>query len=673
MKRRWLRILVTSLVLLSIAGFGAFSTFLFNPFEGGFEYDLSTLVPREVDFYASKSDLRKDFDPFPEPAFFEDLAKNDNGTALLNLPTVAELGRELDLGAKVAQLQEALDQLPIRIDVLEVFGGKDAAMAGYFRGAQISEAEWAIYGHANWMGKLGIEMLRYPDLLGLDAQGLVVEEGNGFLQLSGAALPQTVYVTRILDVIVAASSPELVTMASSLEGERGENSFGQSAKYADYIGLLDRDGDELEAFVDYRTLADSQAWSNSWPNPYAEDLVQAIAGRFFQTAFLRDLMGVVAFGGGIQTRMTGLLSSESMNPVQKRFYRQRGFEKARALSVASLVPRDAGFFGYLHGDIGDLLREALSSSSETEVELLDDLARNVWDYSDATLLIDDLDTAFKDRMAFVMRNNDYRDEGEAGPPHNNVPVPAWALILWTDEAEKRDALQQRITNRAGEFGIKGREPGTPGVFENSVKGGYKVREYWSELVDGTGHIATLILDDYFIISNNNFMLGDMVKTYLNIDNQPDYPRLSEDGYFKSMVNTGLANANLLAWFNPREMGETLRVLAEESAREAVFIDWSTERPRIEREILAKHFPGERQGSISPGIQEEFDGLYAEAAGKFEDEIREREVPRLRTEYQRLIKAVELTSGMLFEIGVDQKRFDVYARANVPFDTPEPNP
>ena len=671
MKRRWLRILLTVLLLLSIAGFGAFSTFFFNPFEGGYEHDLASLIPREVDFYLGKTDLRSDFDPFPTPAVLDELRANPSGEALLQLPAVARLEQSLGASEALAQLQASLDQLPVKVDVLEVFGGEKVALAGMFRGRDFAAAEWAVYGHVNWMGKLAVELLRYPDLLGLSERGLVVDEQESYLALSGAQLARPVYLTRIRDVVVAASSAELASRAHELEGSRGENSFALSAKYADHIGMLPRDGDEYEVFVDYRSLSDSQGWPRDLPNPAADVLPVALAGRLFQLGLLRDVIGIVGFDKGVSVRLTSLVSAEDMSPVQKRLYRERGFDKSRALDVSRLAPADTGFFAYMHADVGDLLREALAASSESEQSNLDDLSRTVWDKSSAEL-IDELDLAFKDRMGLVLRELDFPDEGETGPPHNDAVVPAWGLILSVNDKAKLEQLRERIVARQNALQIKGREPGARGVFIHTIAGNYKTIEYWSELVPGTGHIAVMDLgDDYFLVSNHTKMLELMFKTYF--DGAPHFPRLADEGGFRTLVNTGLASTNVLAWLDPRALDRTLRALVDVHVRDAIFIDWSTERPRIEKEILAKEFPGERYGAVSPGVQQQLDILYEQAANAFEDEVHAKEGPRLRAELQRQVNALELLKGMLVELSVDQKRLDLFVRALVPLDEPQPVP
>ena len=57
MKSRLLRIAAILLGVLLFAGFFAFTTFFYSPFEGALEEDVAALVPRDVDFFVARADL----------------------------------------------------------------------------------------------------------------------------------------------------------------------------------------------------------------------------------------------------------------------------------------------------------------------------------------------------------------------------------------------------------------------------------------------------------------------------------------------------------------------------------------------------------------------------------------------------------------------------------------
>jgi len=198
-----------------------------------------------------------------------------------------------------------------------------------------------------------------------------------------------------------------------------------------------------------------------------------------------------------------------------------------------------------------------------------------------------------------------------------------------------------------------------------VQGGHEVYEYWLPLMDGTGHVATLRMDELFILSNHHKMLDDIVKTYYQ--GAPDSPRLSQDSWFLSQVNGGLPSANLVVWLNPRAVSETRSTFARLRARSDVAIDWSIERPRIEKKILKEHFPGETWGSLSPGIEEQLALYYDEEATAFERQFLGQHEPVLLAQYEREIHASEILRGVLIEAAIGTKDLDILTRLITPFD------
>src|SRR5262245_49534503 len=133
MGRRILRYALIGLVLLLLAGLWAFSFFFFNPFEGTYDASVASLIPREVDFYAAKPELGRDFDPFPRPVCADAFVASPAGKAILDLGLRDQLAA-WKIEESVGELERALDRLPLHVDPLSVFGGSELAMAGTFNG-----------------------------------------------------------------------------------------------------------------------------------------------------------------------------------------------------------------------------------------------------------------------------------------------------------------------------------------------------------------------------------------------------------------------------------------------------------------------------------------------------------------------------------------------------------
>lgn len=297
MGRRLLRYFLYGLSLLFLAGLWAFSFFFFNPFEGGYDYPIASLIPRDVDFYAAKNDLARDFDPFPRPVFLDELEGSPEGQALLALGLRDQVAA-WKLDVVLAELERVLEQMPVRIDPLSFFGGQGLAVAGRFTGTDLAASNWAVYGRTSWLGKLVFELIAGGHV-DLAAQGITVEpfehEGERIgARLSGGNLAVPLYLARVLDVVVVANDGALLTAADAFENKRGEDSLLQSAKYADHIARA-AEQDALELYFDERALAEKLKLGGSWPNAQSNEPATALAGRLFQLAALRELIGTVAF------------------------------------------------------------------------------------------------------------------------------------------------------------------------------------------------------------------------------------------------------------------------------------------------------------------------------------------------------------------------------------------
>jgi hypothetical protein len=677
MSRRIARYLLAGLVLLLLGGLWAFSFFLFNPFEGAYDYPIASLIPREIDFYLSKNHLRRDFDPFPRPAFLEELEGSPAGQAILELG-LRERFEAAGIEPALARLEEVLARLPVRIDPLSFFGGEGLAVAGHFAGARLADARWAVYGRTRWLGKLALELVA-AGWVGL-GPGLALEsverDGEAFgVRLSGPELPQPLFLARIQDVVIVANDPALLQAAEDLRGT-GQDSFGQSAKYADNIARVELSGDELEVYLDQRALGENLRWAGTWPDPRSNAAGTALLARLFQLGAVRELIGRIDFARTVSLDFVGELASNVLTPFQHRLYDERGFDKEQLLEAARLAPADAGLFAYLHGDVGDLLRELRSvygAIDPAAITNLEDFVRAAWNYPDLEPLIDDLAAAFRDRVAFFVRDYDYPEEqGERVPPHDDTPTYAWALVMWPQDPARVESIRKVIVRDdvVAMLRIQGAD-GTSGLWENTLQGGARVNEYWNVLVPGTGHVATLDMpgrERVLVLTNENRLLGQIFKIYNTGRTEEGLTRLSEQTAFQIWVNSGLPSANLVAWLAPGAVAATTRRIAARKAEEsgADHIDWDVERPRIEREVLARDFGGARAGQLPEEQLNSFELRLQEEVDAFEARFLEQHLPALRARAELWQRALAATDGAFLELATDRKRLSLHARIGLAF-------
>jgi len=101
---------------------------------------------------------------------------------------------------------------------------------------------------------------------------------------------------------------------------------------------------------------------------------------------------------------------------------------------------------------------------------------------------------------------------------------------------------------------------------------------------------------------------------------------------------------------------------------ADYIDWNRERPRLEREVLARDFPGETWGNVSEANQAAYDQKVQEAVDAFEASFLAERAPALLQESERVLRAWELLDAGFVELATDRKRLRLHARLRPDYGT-----
>jgi hypothetical protein len=282
-----------------------------------------------------------------------------------------------------------------------------------------------------------------------------------------------------------------------------------------------------------------------------------------------------------------------------------------------------------------------------------------------------MDALFKNRMALIMRPNDYRYDAKRDPPNDGQPVPAWCLAVWMEDPVKSrtriDQLHQLINRNQGRFGIEGMKRGESGVFRNVVAGGFEIWEFWNIFVPGTGHISTGIAGEMYLVSNSFKMLDDVIRTYYK--NTPEARRLTELPEFNTLLNSSLDSGNFVLWVNPRSLAIIRRQLARRAAESQALsaIDWKLERSRIEDRVLKEKFPGKRRGELDEQTQAELDLFVDPEIDQMDQRLRTEGVPLAMASIEREIAYSELASCVLAVMSLSPKTITLSLRALVPLD------
>lgn len=662
LRSRFLRILLIGLGGLLIAGYGVFSALFFNPLESDFEADLAALVPRDVDFCVAKRGLGDAFAPFPHLALEKRIQSDPHWKTVPGSPEWSDLSQKLHVEETLAKVSEATAQIPLGMQAPALFGGRAVAIAGYFRGTDLARADWAVYGRSNWLGKLAAAALEHPRLFKLENRGLTVEESPDGIAISGPNLPRKLYVARLRDVVIVSTTIELTKKAIELPSKGYQDSLFQSAGYFDWVQKAPRGEkrDEIETYVDARKAIAGFGLSKTWPDPKSQEFGTALLGHVFQLGSLKNVIGVVGTDEGLSLDLHADLSSEQITPEQERLYRTRGFDRPTLFQEAArLAPRDTALFVYLHAPIGDFLRMMLASAEPALRSNLEDLFRSTGKYPSLEKLVAELDASLKDRAAIIIRPNDYPADPE-GPPHNDAPVPAMALVLWPKNVETINSLRKLVGDQGSRFGLQGKTPNDPGFFQNS-ESGYETREYWSRNVDGTGVIVTANAAQLTIVTNSLGMMGHLLKTYTQKSDR--YPSLADDPQFQFAVDSALPQANLIAYANPATVAPILRNRAQQIASIAATsrFDARTERQRVDAKILREQFGGRTAEDLSPPERADFEAKGEAEMKAIRGRLKGEQVPVLMAEQERRIAWMEGAQSALWMLALNPKSVDLAVR------------
>lgn len=663
MRRRLIRILLIVLVVVSFVGYFAFSTFLFNPLEGGYGADLSTLVPRNVTFYVSKANLAGDFESDLTPRF----AATAAGQRLAGTPEFQGLVADMNLGDLQQEVAAQLEQLPISVDPLQLFGGRDLALAGYSEGSSIEQARWAAYGRISWSTKLAYALIG-KGAVDLGAQGISVTQADGLMSFSGGQLTQPLHTARLRDVLVVANDLELAKQASEFAARKGQDSLNQSATYHDEIETRVESGEEAEVFLRYGTVADSMGWPKDWPSKASENVAERVLSNVFQLGSIRELRGVADFVGGVDVKLSGGIDSDQLDKTRERLHRRKKIDKRDlALEIARLAPADCGLFAVIEMSVGDLLRSVVDALEPALVGNLEtEIITPIFGYTNITPFLADLEAALDDRIALIVRDDDYpRLAGD--PPNNGRPVLAWTLVLWQDDAGLLEELRAKFAGNPQRLGLRGapRESGgyDSGVYSNVVAGGTRVYEYWNELIDGTGHISTASIGDKFLISNHHKMIGSVVESLVSSGSRS----LADEAIYTNSVSDGLDASTLAVWLRPRfietKLREQLRINAEEGLESR--INWTVERPRIDREVLVREFGGAREQDLNDADRMRFNDLSDEAVADYRAQFRAQNLPALIQEGEGRLNWAAMAEAALLQLRLEKKGLELHAKLVLP--------
>ncbi|MEZ6020556.1 MAG: hypothetical protein R3F17_10775 [Planctomycetota bacterium] len=684
-KKRFLKIAGITLAVLLFLGYFGFSTFLFKPFESAWPHPLTGLIPRQVDFFLGKEGLEYDFEKFPVLREWEAIEGSKGWRTWSASPEYKAWSEKNNIPGLLEEVRRQTEALPLGLEPLDIFGGKEIAVAGNYGGVGFDKARWMVLGRVGWSGKMAVSALRYPSLLRKAAkQDFQVDQADGIFALSGGTLKTPLYITRVQDVTVIGNDRDLVAKAPALQEAVGTDSLALAGPFNDHVLQVEtKTGQKgLQVQLDVGKTFTSLGIDGPWPNTRSQAFSQAFLGRLIQAPSAKDAMGLLRFQNGPQLDLAGSFSSESVTPFQSRLYRVEGFSREDMLrQAARMAPADCALFVYMHGPITDLLAQVFDSVEPAMRSNIEDAVKSTGHFRSLQDLLDSLGGSLRNRLALIVRENDYgpvvarNSSGQEFPAESDgMPVFAVTLVTWTQGQESYKNLndiRDMVGRNPEKFGLKGYDAANPNdtgyyVFDSD---GFPTREFWSPLIPGTGMMATMITDEgHFWITNHERMFSMVRATYYQ-GGSAGYPRLSEDPRFRMMVEGALDTANLAVWYNPKEAGPTLRKIAKRWAEDNVLsgINWAKERPKVERTVLNERFDGRSIGLLSPKEVDQLQAIVDQRLQEWGEQYRAENTPKVMAKRDREITYIESLDSLLFELKLDQRDFKVALRTFLDLD------
>lgn len=513
---------VTSVVTLVLVAIGLLFVvaFIFNPFEGKVK-DLRDVVPRAVDFFVRKENLRDDFAPFPVPKFWPQFERSSAWDKIRRGPTYRGFDSGVQIEKVLAEVRAGVEQVArdTPLDLLRDVLGQEIEVAGSLK-SPIGASTWCFYARIGWRVKVAFGVAGYGFVrTRAAAQGIVLANDGDLLQITLRGAPKPLYAARHLDCVLLGNDRDLVEKSLRLaRGESTLDAFGGSSDYRDGVegrlrafesaAKLAGRANALEFYLRPEQLFAVTGWDKGWPNPnHPDSMNQRVLAAFVNLAGWRFASGALVFeSDSLAVLARVMLNQNEHTPFQADFFRTEAQRRQDWLNpFLTMVPDDACALAAMRMPAGPFLRQMYRAMDNDLRGLFEDSIRRTGVYKSVDDLLGQLELAFLPRTGFVFRKN---TPVPAIPVNDPAPLPQIAWVFWLRSAGGAEVvgrllkaiLQHHKTIFAG---------GT--AYELNIEGrADKILECTNPNIPATGSIAFLFFDQFFIVSNSGPLIRDMI-------------------------------------------------------------------------------------------------------------------------------------------------------------------
>ncbi len=636
--RKALKVLGVFFGVVLFVGFFGTITLVFNPFEGGFG-DVTMAIPRTVDFCFRKEALGEDFQDFPVPSGWEDIADSNAWIEFQEGPTFRELDRKVGITAGLSRLEESLSQAPI--DLFSNLAATDLAVAGLLQGSSLERTRWCVYTRVGWKVRAALGLLKYSFTHKWLPPGVTLSHEGGFFQV-GTPQGQVFWLSLVKDLLLAGNDQDLVRRSRALAlGESKEDPLGASADYEESVrkvqegslsggggaprpsgdasgedsaGWGEIEGTPFEFYLNTARIFQVHPEWTHWPDRASPlSLGERIASLFLQprswrraggALFLQRDPEVFSFFARVDVNRSEadpfLLQVLETEPESN----ERFLEK-----VANLAPYRTAVLGAFRVPVASFLREAYDLLDPSEKDLLQDAVTKTSRFQSVDQAIDTFFTGFLPRIGVVVRANDFKPLPD-DPKSDGMPVPAVAVVLWCRSGE-----QERIHQFLRFLKRYSPQWGFTGIFALPAgpAGGYEVLEFHSYQISGTGCMAALAKKELgkgeseLILSNSGRLVREMINARFRVGGV--YPIQATDGWQNLSYEIPRFSSGLV-YLQGAELSRIMEmwkpILVQEAAGDRAAFD---ERilPEVEQQVLRERYAGySSREALPPALRQDFD-------------------------------------------------------------------
>ena len=554
----------------------------------------------------------------PQPAFWSDLTNSRSWSRLESGPFVAGLRRDYQ-----AVVLDAVDGLASfesgsggMLDLSRDLIGTEVVIAGYFEdrtgsGAArpLAQPWWCMYTRIGWRLRAAWGLMRWSMVQErVRAQGIGMQSDGELLTIEIAG--QTLYAARRLDCLMLANNRHIIEQSLRLaDGSEDEEPFGQAAKYTDGIVLpkqrweeknyAEDESNSLEFSLTANTLDPFRRFAGSWPDVNNRDSMnERVMASFLNLKGWNSVSGALLFEDSkLSVLGEVVLNSNLHTAFQSSFYQAEKQERKAWLDpFLRMVPESACAAAALRMRVGDFLDAMFGALLQEEQELLDGALRHCM-YQGEPLdgtrgLIDRLKLAFQPRTGFVFRRNvpdlSKDDEGQLMIPVTaKSPVPQVAWVFWL-----RPGASQVIENFIAMLKKYSSVFRFRQIYHLPIENlAEPVTEFTNPQIAGTGEIATIVIRNFFVLSNSGPLVKDILRTHYVRDNMRSV--LASDEY--ALIERELPqNANGFIWLRGRNLLEVLDDYRKASEVQNLLPDplWMRQnRAAAEDVVRREHYKG----------------------------------------------------------------------------------